>query len=42
MIGDSGFEVEWEGSEGNFISVEPHPYSSENIKNLYKYKKTIK
>ena len=39
MIGDSGFEVEWEGSEGNFISVEPHPYSSENIKNLYKYKK---
>jgi biotin synthase len=39
MIDDSGFEVEWEGSEGNFISVEPHPYSSENIKNLYKYKK---
>jgi biotin synthase len=39
MIGDSGFEVEWESSEGNFILEESHPYSSENIKNLYKYKK---
>jgi len=40
MINDCGYEAEFDNYEGNIIHEQANIYSSDNIKNLYKYKKS--
>ena len=41
MINDCGYEADFDSHEGNMIYEKTDIYSEDNIKNLYKYKKSI-
>lgn len=41
MINDCGYEADFDSHEGNMIYEKTDIYSEDNIKNLYKYKKSL-